>query len=240
LISVVIPVFNESKRLVTTVADIVSFAYQNPGVIGELVLVDDASTDRSIDSVMQYSSRIKMVVCCFQCNMGKWAALSEGIRRSSCEFVLLLDADGSASVFELSRSGKFNWAMRNGVALFGSRFMPESLVLGKSRFRLFVSQIYRAYAIVCLWFVSGKFVDDPQAPFKFFVKDKLAVESMRVNRFAGDVEFLLCYSGSYEVVPLLFIHRGGSKVSLSSAVRMFVDTFLVVFRYVFNRRKSIL
>jgi glycosyltransferase involved in cell wall biosynthesis len=86
-LSVVMPCFNERD----TVADITKAVLGSP-LVGELVIVDDCSTDGTADELRQITdSRVRVVR--HAANQGKGAALRTGFAHVTLPFVIIQDAD---------------------------------------------------------------------------------------------------------------------------------------------------
>ncbi len=86
LISVVMPCFNAEKFLRDAVDSVLNQTY--PSV--ELIVVDDGSTDGSLDILKGYGDRIRLIE---QENQGPYPARNAGIGVANGEFVAFLDAD---------------------------------------------------------------------------------------------------------------------------------------------------
>lgn len=87
LISVIIPVYNKE----TTVARAISSVLQQSYTDFELLIVNDGSTDSSLDKIRHISdSRIKVIT---QQNAGVSSARNTGIAQASGKFIAFLDAD---------------------------------------------------------------------------------------------------------------------------------------------------
>ena len=91
-LSIVIPVYNEASSLIELYEEIkinvTSFS------IWEILFVDDGSTDDSgeiIRSLHEKDQRVKLIQ--FHRNYGKSAALSEGFKTATGNFILTMDAD---------------------------------------------------------------------------------------------------------------------------------------------------
>jgi glycosyltransferase involved in cell wall biosynthesis len=89
-VSVVVPAFNESQSVVRTIHSVQDL-FAKSGIEGEIVLVDDGSTD---DTAVLAQSAGAMVVS-HPGNLGYGAALKTGIARASFDVVVIIDADGT-------------------------------------------------------------------------------------------------------------------------------------------------
>ncbi|CAN5916636.1 hypothetical protein BH23PLA1_BH23PLA1_14850 [soil metagenome] len=83
MISVIIPVLNESE----TVASVVDFACQGVGV-GEVIVVDDGSIDGTPELAQAAGARVITSTL-----LGKGASMEDGTRAAQGEILLFLDAD---------------------------------------------------------------------------------------------------------------------------------------------------
>jgi biofilm PGA synthesis N-glycosyltransferase PgaC len=93
LITVLIPAYNEESCIEKTVRSVISAIYPKK----EIVVIDDGSTDSTADIIRglqhrYHRSNLKLIT---QPNSGKGSALNNGIRQTSGELVMVLDADSS-------------------------------------------------------------------------------------------------------------------------------------------------
>lgn len=85
--SVIIPLYNKSKTIKDTVKSVLAQNYKNY----EVVVVDDGSTDSSVDTLNEIDDyRIKLFR---QQNSGPSSARNKGVELSEGEWILFLDAD---------------------------------------------------------------------------------------------------------------------------------------------------
>ncbi len=117
-LSVVMPVYNEVK----TVRDIIRRVLEVP-VTGELVIVDDFSTDGTAELLRNIKDE-RVRIYFHEKNMGKGAAVRTGLGKVSGDVVVIQDADleyDPADYLELIKP------IREGKAdvVFGSRFKGE-------------------------------------------------------------------------------------------------------------------
>jgi len=232
-ISIVIPFFNEKDRLPRTLSEIEVFMQLHPKMIDEVVIVDDGSTDNgvAVERAMRWMCRLPLKIVRLEYNSGKWAAVREGIKEAKGDWILLLDADYAARADELCFLG-FDLKRSKGVAFFGSRFMKQSVVSGKSMLRTIVSKVYRVYVRLMYRYATGNVApNDLQCPWKLFRKSELSLENMSVNRWAGDIDLALHLDVESIDVPIVFTHQVGSKVKSSAIFNMGFQTVVIAYRF---------
>ncbi|MEO3707156.1 glycosyltransferase family 2 protein [Trichormus azollae] len=84
--SVVIPVFNRANLIQITIDSILNQNIENY----EIIIVDDGSTDHTIEILKEYGSKIKIFT---QRNQGPGKARNIGIEHSQGEYIAFLDSD---------------------------------------------------------------------------------------------------------------------------------------------------
>lgn len=93
-ISVVVPCFNEEANIPELVNRVL-LTFQKMGVDGEIILVDDGSSDATykVASGISKQNGDKVVALQLSCNQGMATAWRYGIDKASGEFIVLIDAD---------------------------------------------------------------------------------------------------------------------------------------------------
>jgi cellulose synthase/poly-beta-1,6-N-acetylglucosamine synthase-like glycosyltransferase/peptidoglycan/xylan/chitin deacetylase (PgdA/CDA1 family)/spore germination protein YaaH len=89
-VSIIVPAYNEEKVIVQTIASLLNQKYAGPI---EIVVVDDGSSDETIDIVREAYGSHPSVSAYRKENGGKASALNYGIERAQHEIVIGLDAD---------------------------------------------------------------------------------------------------------------------------------------------------
>ena len=100
-VSIIVPLFNEEESL-PELTDWIARVLQQHDITGELILIDDGSTDGSWKIIQGLTARYAFVKAIrFRRNYGKSAALDTGFRAASGEVVVTMDADLQDSPDEL-------------------------------------------------------------------------------------------------------------------------------------------
>jgi hypothetical protein len=123
LISVVIPSYNHARFIATAIRSVASQDY--PHV--ELIVIDDGSTDGSLEAVEQTSDEcgIGNVTIRTQSNLGAAAAIDRGVMLSSGEYVAVLNSDDFYLPGRLSRLLEKTDPGRHAFTFSGVQFCDE-------------------------------------------------------------------------------------------------------------------
>jgi len=89
-VSVLLAAYNEERVIASTIYHVLDSVY--PGSL-EIVVVDDGSQDHTADVVRGISEKDSRVILLRQANGGKSSALNAAFARSSCDIIVMIDAD---------------------------------------------------------------------------------------------------------------------------------------------------
>lgn len=89
LLSIIVPVYNAEKYLCKCIESVLNQTYQN----FELLLIDDGSTDRSMQICQEYMQKDKRIVCYEGVHKGPYFARKFGVEKASGTYITFLDAD---------------------------------------------------------------------------------------------------------------------------------------------------
>lgn len=227
-LSIVVPAYNEEKRLPQTLERILAYTKTNSWVT-EIVVVDDGSGDRTVDlvrAVMQQRPEVRLLSNAG--NRGKGFSVRRGVMESRGRYVLFSDADLSAPIEE---ADKMVATLDEGWdVVVGSRDIDPSLLeLPQGKMRRLAGRVFRnlVYVVLGLPFL------DTQCGFKAFRREAaLAVfNKQRIEGFGFDVEILfLARRQNLRVVEIGVRWRNdpATRVHLMrDSLRMAFDVFRV-------------
>lgn len=130
-LSLIIPAYNEAKRLPAFLASI-----RGHKEIGEVIIVDDGSTDNTTDVARGFK------VLRHDKNRGKGAAVRTGVMAATGDIIVFMDADGATPITELP---KMLAALQDADIAIGNRWMRGAKTDRHSALRKFSGFIYRKY-----------------------------------------------------------------------------------------------
>jgi dolichyl-phosphate beta-glucosyltransferase len=226
-VSVVIPAYNESERILPTLfSRIHHFITQR--LSHEIIVVDDGSADSTAALVREVSRRLTSVrLICLPSNLGKGAAVRAGVRNATGDLVLVEDADGATPISEFA---SLQAAIAAGADLaIGSRQPTEHTRVERRLKRWIMGRTFAL--LVNGWAVPG--IADTQCGFKLFRSDvaRRIFALQTLDGFAFDVELLrIARALDYRIseVPINWADVAGSKVNLvRDSVRMLWDVLRI-------------
>lgn len=224
-VSVVIPAYNESERIIPTIGAVASYMSSRDEP-WELLVADDGSTDDTVAVVSDLALANLRVLTTPQ-NGGKGSAVRRGMLAAQGDVILFADADQSTPIeqFEALRA-----SLDEGYDIaVGSRAADGSLESSKSAFRRLLSGGLRT--VVRLGFNVG--VKDTQCGFKLFTAQAAndLFRRQRIDGFSFDLEVLyLAEKLEYRIaeVPVEWIDAPGSTVDAARVAVRFLRDLLVI------------
>jgi dolichyl-phosphate beta-glucosyltransferase len=218
--SLIIPAYNEERRLGETLKNIINFLKNNYDNF-EIIVVDDGSTDKTCDIVRSFDN-LKLIE--LGTNQGKGAAVRKGILSATGKIRIFTDADLSTPITEFPKAIEY---LNQGYDIFiGSRALDHSLIKKHQPFyRELMGKTFNKFVqILVLWGIK-----DTQCGFKAFTANAAeAVFSKAViDRFSFDVEALFIARKlklKIAEVPVEWYNDEGTKVNaLKDSFNMFLD-----------------
>ena len=212
--TLVIPAYNEEKRIQSLLKDLSDFR-------GEIIFVCDG-TDATPAIIAAFAAdhpSLSIRCLTFSARLGKGGGVVAGLEETSTRYVGYMDADGSTSLAEMERL--FD-RLADVDGAIGSRWLPGSVMTVRQGLRRRAESRLFNLAVRLLFGLDYR---DTQCGAKVFRREALeaVLPSVRSTGFEFDVELLwrLAQSGCrVEEVPITWENRDESKVGTADAKEM--------------------
>lgn len=239
-LSVIIPAYNEEKRIGKTIAEISDYLSKQPFDY-EIIVVNDGSIDKTQEIVRNLKLNIpNLEIIDNEKNKGKGYTVRKGLLKGKGKYRLFTDADNSTSIEEIE---KFFPYLNNYDIIIGSRSIKGSIITNPQPF--YRKILGRFYGLL-VWLIIGLWnIRDTQCGFKLF--SAKSVEDIflkcQISGWSFDVEILvLAKKFGYKIkeVPIIWADQSQTKVRFKGMVKAIFDLLkirwnLIVGRY---RKKS--
>jgi dolichyl-phosphate beta-glucosyltransferase len=222
--SIVIPAYNEGKRLGPTLNQVLAYIEQQ-GWDAEVIVVNDGSRDNTRDIVLSLAEshpQLKLVEN--PGNRGKGYSVRNGMLKASGEIIVFSDADLSSPIEEMP---KLLQALESGADIaIGSRWLRVELqTTRQSLHRQLFGRIFNALNRIVL----GLKFKDTQCGFKAFTRPaaQAILPLQQIERWGFDPEILFLarkFGFRVQEVPVRWGHAGGTRINpLADGARMFYE-----------------
>ncbi len=232
-LSIIIPAYNEEKRLPTTLRHIDVFLRQQPYTY-EVLVVENGSTDRTTEIAEAFAAEHPYVRV-LHSPKGKGAAVKTGMLNARGQYMFICDADLSMPIEEVE---KFLPPVLDGFDVaIASREVPGARRYYEPFYRHLEGRVFNW--IVRLLAVPG--IQDTQCGFKCFRRE-VALDIFPYQTMTGwsfDVEILyIARSRGYRLVevPIHWYYKENSRIH---PIRDAITMFLEVLRIRYNAWKGL-
>jgi len=224
-LSIIIPAYNEERRLPNTLERILNWLDRNAPAFSEVIVVDDGSSDSTVPFVTGFAAKHPCVrLLRNPGNRGKGYSIRHGMLDARGDWILSSDADLSTPIEEVSKLYKAATSQNVPIAI-GSRAIDRSLVeIPQAPFREYSGRFFN----LVMRLVTGLTFQDTQCGFKLFRNDaaQQIFSRQKQDGFSFDVEDLVIARklGLQTVeVPVRWRNAEGTKVSLRQGLKSFAD-----------------
>jgi dolichyl-phosphate beta-glucosyltransferase len=228
-LSVVIPAYNEERRLPRTLDDVIRYL-QGQSYTAEIVVVDDGSTDGTARVVGERDGAavpIRLVAQPDRANHGKGAAVRVGMTAARGANRLFMDADNSTTIDQVERFWPF---LEEGYdVVIGSRDVKGAEVVVHQPWLKELAGNFGNWLIRVL---AVRGVADTQAGFKIFTQRCIedVMPRLTIDRWGFDVELLAAARRrGYRIkeVPIRWVNEPNSKVRTSTYLEVLAEVWQV-------------
>ena len=223
--SIIVPSYNEAPRLpalLTSLNKLHEDSLAQHGFELEVIFVDDGST---ADTQLLLSGNRFIYLC--QENQGKGSAVKSGVKLSSGDYVLVLDADGEYLVDDIH--SLIDSVMKNpNAVVYGSRYLVDTFlgvrllpIPNQSWLNLYFNYILSI--IIKIRF--GIFISDSLTGFKVYPRELYIAADPETKGFETDHELsrkIISWNIPIIEVPVSYIPRtksAGKKITVRDAFK---------------------
>ena len=238
-ISIIIPLYNEEKRLDFFFKNFSKFSKTKKKYNFEFIFVDDGSSDYTQEKILNLirlhknkKNILKLIKS--KKNLGKGHALKLGVKHAKYKWILTMDADLSVDLYQISKWIN-KYSFKENYAYFGSRNHSES----KIEYKFYRRAIGLMLRILVYLFLDKK-IKDTQCGFKFYNKKyiKRIFNLVEENGFAHDIELIILLKMNkiqIKELPITWIHKDNSKLNpIIESGNFFIKFFKILIKYKFK------
>jgi dolichyl-phosphate beta-glucosyltransferase len=226
-VSLIIPAFNEEKRITHTMECVSKFMNKHFKSY-EVIVVDDGSTDGTIDVLKTYHD-VHLKIISQGRNRGKGQAIKTGMSYAKGDYCFFMDADLPYPLNSMIEAIKV-FRKTGADLVIGSRDLyKEKPDVPYPLHRKIMSRMFSL-------FINGILhlgISDTQCGFKGFTNNaaKGIFPMITIDGFGFDFEMLYIakkYHLDIQQIPVNLSHTGGSKVNIiSDSLKMMRDALKV-------------
>jgi len=222
-LDIIIPVFNESKLILTTLDRIRKVVFPDFIRKVNIVIVDDCSTDNSKELINKYiRDKKNMELYGMEKNSGKGAAVRYGISKSNGDLIIIQDADLELTPDDIP---SLLLAMKKIDVQFvnGSRYLP-GIPRPLYSYRRYLMNRFMTWLTSILINVR---LTDMACGYKLFHRDLYNQLNLTEKRFGFEAEILIkamkIRKNNITEVPVNYFPRSkgeGKKIRTSDGFKM--------------------
>jgi glycosyltransferase involved in cell wall biosynthesis len=227
LISVIIPIFNEEKSIQEVIERIPN--HRNY----EIILIDDGSTDKSIEKVQEIQNK-SIKVFRHEKNQGYGEALLTGFRHANGDLIITLDSDGQHNPEEIPSLIKA-LIDNNADIVIGSRY------LGSYNYKVpLYTKIGEFFIKTLLAFLFRQKISNNQSGFRALkTKSLVLLQKMKHTKFGFGTELL--FNAAYNNLKIIEVpvSMNSRKYGTSNIIlpELIISISICILDYMFKKFK---
>lgn len=225
-VSLVIPVYNQSRQISLTIDHINKIMNSTP-LRYEIIIVNDGSTDDTLEILQRQEKKDpRLKVFSYDKNRGKGYAVRTGIMNSNANVAVFIDSDFDISPYNII---EYIMALESGDLIVASKAHPLSKVNAPLSRRI-LSKGFNLLVRLML----GLKIKDTQSGLKVGKGDilRLLFEPMTIQRYAFDVELLaIAHAMKLRIKEMPINLNIDARFKVRDILVMFRDVMSISYRY---------
>ena len=237
-LSIIIPVYNESRNLEKTVNNLRKIKKNIKKF--NLIFIDDFSTDNTLNILVKLSKKYSFIKIHKNKKKGLGSAIEEGIKRSNFNYVAVFMADSSDSINDLNRYYKII-STKKYDAILGSRFIKDSKIKDYPFFKYFLNRIFNNFFKLIFFSDYNDFTNAFKIYKKSVLRELLPIVSENFNVFLEIPLKIISRKYTYKIIPISWQNRrvGKSNFKIKELSSMYIFTLIycVIEKILLNKKK---
>lgn len=237
-LSIIIPVYNESRNLEKTVKNLRKIKKNIKKF--NLIFIDDFSTDNTLNILVKLSKKYSFIKIHKNKKKGLGSAIEEGIKRSNFNYVAVFMADSSDSINDLNRYYKII-STKKYDAILGSRFIKDSKIKDYPFFKYFLNRIFNNFVKLIFFSDYNDFTNAFKIYKKSVLRELLPIVSENFNVFLEIPLKIISRKYTYKIIPISWQNRrvGKSNFKIKELSSMYIFTLIycVIEKILLNKKK---
>ena len=221
LLSLILPAYNEEKRLPECMEKVAGFVAAHKEPI-EVIIVENGSRDRTYEMACEYASQYSWLTVLKEETPGKGNAVRRGMLEAKGKYRMFADVDFSMPISEVDHF--IPPTLSDYQVAIGSREVKGAVRYNEPATRHFTGRVFNLIVRILLGLPN---IHDTQCGFKSFsaeAAEKLfRVQQIKGWAFDAEVLFIAKHYG-YKIVevPVQWYYDGNSKINvIQDSVKMF-------------------
>jgi glycosyltransferase involved in cell wall biosynthesis len=221
-ISIIIPAYNEGKRITPTLVSYYNFFKKKFNTDFEIIVVPNNCSDDTLEITEKFSKDKEQIrILNIEGYSGKGGAVIMGFKLARGDYVGFTDADNST---DPENFYKLYENKGDYVGIIASRKIKGASMVPKRKFKQNFSSFLFNRAVRALFGLKYK---DTQCGAKLFTKDILGllIQNFSETGWIFDVDFLhICKKNNLKILeqPITWKDAEGSKLTLKDGVSSFL------------------
>ena len=183
-LSIIVPVFNEEKTILQAIDRVIEAKI--PDFEKEIIVVDDGSTDGTINELKKAKGNIKIIY--HKVNQGKGAAVKTGMKNATGDYIIIQDADLEYNPKQIKILTE-KVIKKNAKVVYGTRLnrMPH-LDKEESKHLFIFHYLGNRFLSLITSLLYGQWITDMETCYKLFPKSALANIKLNARGFEFEPE----------------------------------------------------